>query len=306
MTEFSTYDAMKNGDERCLGTLSQTQRGCTVPHRDPDENTAHAVIPFLKWAGGKRWLVDKHSSLISPDHTRFIEPFLGSGAVFFKLQPESAILCDKNESLIETYDAIKNSWERVESLLRSHHRKHSKEYYYAVRIKKLKSAESRAAQFIYLNRTCWNGLYRVNLNGQFNVPIGTKTNVILDTDNFENVAKLLQKCELISGDFEIALSRATSGDFVFVDPPYTVKHNHNGFVKYNEHIFSWEDQIRLRDAVSAAVARGAKVLVTNAYHDSIREIYEGVGELIELSRSSVIAGKSEARGRYEEMVIKCY
>lgn len=306
MTEFSTYDAMDNSDERRLETLPQSQRTCTGHHRDPDEDTAHAVIPFLKWAGGKRWLVDKHSSLISPDHTRFIEPFLGSGAVFFKLQPESAILCDKNESLIETYDAIKNSWERVESLLRSHHRKHSKEYYYAVRVKKLKSAESRAAQFIYLNRTCWNGLYRVNLNGQFNVPIGTKTNVILDTDNFENVAKLLQKCELIPGDFEIALSRATSGDFVFVDPPYTVKHNHNGFVKYNEHIFSWEDQIRLRDAVSAAVARGAKVLVTNAYHDSIREIYEGVGELIELSRSSVIAGKSEARGRYEEMVIKCY
>jgi DNA adenine methylase len=149
-------------------------------------------------------------------------------------------------------------------------------------------------------------LYRVNLNGQFNVPIGTKTNVILDTDNFEKIAHLLQNCELISGDFEIALSRAAAGDFVFVDPPYTVKHNHNGFVKYNEHIFSWDDQIRLRDAVSAAVGRGAKVLVTNAYHESIREIYDGVGELIELSRSSVIAGKSAARGRYEEMVIKCF
>jgi DNA adenine methylase len=290
----------------CFSTALDSQPNSISDNHVNIEKMQSPVLPFLKWAGGKRWLVDKHSSLISPTHNRFIEPFLGSGAVFFKLQPENAILCDKNESLIETYDAIKSNWQKVESLLKDHHKKHSKEYYYSVRAKKLKSAESRAAQFIYLNRTCWNGLYRVNLNGKFNVPIGTKTNAILETDNFEGIAKLLNNCKLISGDFELALNQSMDGDFVFVDPPYTVKHNHNGFIKYNEHIFSWEDQLRLRDAVKSAISRGAKVLVTNACHDSIREIYDGIGELIELSRSSVIAGKSEARGRYEEMVIKCY
>lgn len=170
----------------------------------------------------------------------------------------------------------------------------------------MRTPESRAAQFIYLNRTCWNGLYRVNLEGKFNVPIGTKQNVILETDDFEATSRLLVGAELVCGDFEKVISRAGENDFVFVDPPYTVKHNYNGFIKYNESIFSWDDQVRLRDSVKTASNRGAKVLVTNACHESIRDIYEDIGELIVLDRASVIAGKSTARGRYEEMVIKCF
>lgn len=263
-------------------------------------------FPFLKWAGGKRWLVEKHSNLLNIEYERYIEPFLGSGAVFFSLLPESAILCDKNERLIEVYESIKNHWEKVANLLRGHHRNHSKDYYYQVRLKKMRTPETRAAQFIYLNRTCWNGLYRVNKKGEFNVPIGTKQNVILSTDNFEKIALHLKNTELISCDFEVVLDKAGQGDFVFVDPPYTVKHNYNGFLKYNESIFSWDDQIRLRYAVERAVSRGAKVLVTNACHESIKRLYENLGEIATLSRASVIAGKSTARGRYEEVVIKCY
>lgn len=264
------------------------------------------TLPFLKWAGGKRWLVEKHSNLLGAKHERFIEPFLGSGAVFFSLQPSSAILCDKNDRLIEAYSAIKDNWEGVVKHLRVHHRRHSKEYYYELRSRKTLTPETRAAQFIYLNRTCWNGLYRVNLEGRFNVPIGTKKNVILDTDNFGDISNILRCAKLIAGDFELAISQAQPGDFVFIDPPYTVKHNYNGFIKYNESIFSWDDQLRLRDSVKAAVGRGAKVLVTNACHESIREIYEDVGELLVVDRASVIAGKAVARGRYEEMVIKCF
>ncbi|EPG8383838.1 Dam family site-specific DNA-(adenine-N6)-methyltransferase [Pseudomonas aeruginosa] len=262
--------------------------------------------PFLKWAGGKRWLVEKHSHLLNIEHERYIEPFVGSGAVFFSLLPTSAILCDKNERLIEVYEAIKNEWKKVADLLQIHHRKHSPEYYYQIRLKRLRTPETRAAQFIYLNRTCWNGLYRVNKNGEFNVPIGTKKNVVLATDDFEKIARHLKNTELFSGDFEIALEKAGRGDFVFIDPPYTVKHNYNGFLKYNESIFSWEDQIRLRHAVERAVLRGAKVLVTNACHDSIKRLYENLGEISTLNRASIIAGKSSARGRYEEVVIKCY
>ncbi len=264
------------------------------------------TLPFLKWAGGKRWLVEKHSELLNVDFDRFIEPFLGSGAVYFSLKPECAILCDKNERLIDAYAAIRDNWQGVVKHLKVHHRRHSKEYYYELRARKTLTPETKAAQFIYLNRTCWNGLYRVNLDGRFNVPIGTKQNVILDTDNFSGVSDILAGAKLVSGDFERAISEARAGDFVFIDPPYTVKHNYNGFVKYNESIFSWGDQLRLRDSVKAAVSRGAKVLVTNACHESIREIYEDVGELIVVNRTSVIAGKAVARGRYEEMVIKCY
>mgnify|MGYP003600235234 CR=1 FL=1 len=265
-----------------------------------------ALTPFLKWAGGKRWLVERHEYLLSNSYDCFIEPFLGSGAVFFNLKPKKSILVDKNERLIEAYSAIKNNWQEVQERLSFHHRNHSKEYYYAVRSTVFDSVESRAAQFIYLNRTCWNGLYRVNLKGQFNVPIGTKKYACLATDDFEQTAAVLKNSRLIAGDFELAISQAKNGDFVFVDPPYTVKHNYNGFVKYNESIFSWDDQIRLRDAVKAAVGRGAQVLVTNAFHESIKGIYQGLGELIKLDRPSVISGKASGRGRYEEMIIKCY
>jgi len=268
------------------------------------ENSVY--IPFLKWAGGKRWLVEKHSDLFHIPFTRFIEPFLGSGAVFFSLSPEQSILCDKNKQLINTYRAIRGGWKMVEHHLKVHHDKHSKEYYYKIRAMNFITEEEKAAQFIYLNRTCWNGLYRVNLNGQFNVPIGTKSNVVLSTDNFEKISSLLANAILIDGDFKQAIDLSTSGDFVFVDPPYTVKHNHNGFVKYNECLFSWDDQIRLRDSVKSAAQRGAHVLVTNAHHDCIKELYAGIGEFISLSRASVISGSANARGKYEEMVIKCF
>lgn len=269
-------------------------------------NDQPSITPFLKWAGGKRWLVEKHPALLNFEHDRFIEPFLGSGAVFFKLLPKRSILSDRNHELIETYRAIKDNWEKVNKLLERHHKSHSKEYYYATRSKIFRSPEARAAKFIYLNRTCWNGLYRVNLQGKFNVPIGTKTNVLMDTDDFQSISEALTNTSLITGDFENVIDQSKSGDFVFVDPPYTVKHNNNGFIKYNEHIFSWDDQVRLRDSVSRAASRGAKVIVTNACHASILELYEGVGDLIQLNRSSVIAGKSAARGKYEEVVIKCF
>ncbi len=250
--------------------------------------------------------MEKHAHLLNVEYERFIEPFVGGGAVFFSLLPEHAILCDSNARLIEVYETIRDQWEKVEDLLRQHQKEHSTTHYYNVRKQRMSTPVSRAAQFIYLNRTCWNGLYRVNKKGEFNVPIGTKQNVLMSSDNFELISLRLKNTELIAGDFDVALKKATHGDFVFVDPPYTVKHNYNGFLKYNENIFSWEDQVRLRDAVQSAISRGAKVLVTNACHESIKQIYDGVGEIITLDRASVIAGKSTARGRYEEVVIKCY
>ena len=227
--------------------------------------------------------------------------------MFFTLRPRKSILADSNKRLIETYVEVRRNPEAITSALRRYQQLHSDDFYYSER-KRLYpgSALKRAAQLIYLNRTCWNGLYRVNRKGEFNVPRGTKTSVVLDTDDFGTVANALKGAELIAQDFETTLSRASEGDLVYVDPPYTVKHNHNGFCKYNEDIFSWEDQIRLKTAVAAAIERGAKVVVSNADHTSVRDLYQGVGRLKTIGRKSVISGNAQHRGEVGEVLIRSW
>lgn len=261
------------------------------------------IVPFLKWAGGKRWLVSSYPDFLAHPFDRYIEPFLGSGAVFFHLAPKNSILADRNEELIETYQAIKDDWKCVVQELKKHHNNHSKKYYYSIRDSKPRNSHTRAARFIYLNRTCWNGLYRVNLKGKFNVPLGTKTNVVLDTDDFEAVAELLKNADLRVSDFKTVIDIAGCGDLVFVDPPYTVKHNLNGFVKYNETLFSWEDQIRLRDCILNATKRGALVVLTNAYHRSVIKLYQDVGMHHRLQRKSILAADSKKRKLCDELLV---
>lgn len=259
--------------------------------------------PFLKWAGGKRWLFEtKQFSM--PDYAgRYIEPFLGGGAVFFAHSPTDAILSDANSRLIELYSVIRDEPNAFLRRLKWHSKRHSKEYYYNVRARKEKTAVHRAAQFLYLNRTCFNGLYRENRKGQFNVPIGSKNTVIFETDDFEAWSGVLSTASVKTSDFEDTIDAAMSGDFLFVDPPYTVRHNLNGFVKYNQTIFAWNDQIRLRDALLRAVQRGACFALTNANHESIRQLYADFGEHSELNRRSVIAGKSQHRSATTELLI---
>lgn len=243
------------------------------------------VVPFLKWAGGKRWLVKKHIDLFPSSYDRYIEPFLGGGSVFFALRPQKSILADSNARLIETYIQIRECASRVAKLLVKHQEAHCDEYYYSERLRRYPdSAVHRAAQFIYLNRTCWNGLYRVNRKGEFNVPRGSKTSVVLDTDDFPALSRALSNSDLLAQDFSQTISCAGSGDFVYVDPPYTVKHRDNGFAKYNEKIFNWDDQERLKNDVVDAIERGAMVAVSNANHKSLTDLYDGIGRHKKLSR----------------------
>ncbi|MEW9838343.1 DNA adenine methylase [Mesorhizobium marinum] len=264
------------------------------------------VVPFLKWAGGKRWFADRHTHLLPDSYERYFEPFLGGGALYFAEAPERAVLSDLNADLIATYQVARDFPTDLTERLQYYHERHSRDTYYAVRGTKPSDKIELAAWFLYLNRTCWNGLYRVNLQNVFNVPIGTKTDVVLPTDNFMLVSELLAQAEIQCCDFESTINAAKEGDFVFVDPPYTVKHNENGFVKYNDRIFSWSDQIRLRDAVLRASRRGAKVLVTNANHASIRELYQGIGSQMPVTRASVLAGKSAYRASVEELAIRTW
>jgi len=261
---------------------------------------SNGVIPFLKWAGGKRWLVNSNELKLPESFNTYIEPFLGGGAMFLKLSPSKALLSDLNPELINTYSVIRDNPKEVEKRLRALQGQHDKDFYYEIRAKKYRGKIERAVQFLYLNRTCWNGLYRVNLQGQFNVPIGTKEKVVLDTDDFVATSNILKNALLMSCDFEETIERAREGDFIFVDPPYTVQHNMNGFIKYNETLFSWEDQERLLMCLLKAKARGAKILLTNADHESIRDLFSGLGQYRSVSRHSVLAGKSNCRGSTTE------
>lgn len=268
--------------------------------------TVSMLKPFLKWAGGKRWLLDKEQFALPQIEGRYFEPFLGGGAIFFATQPESSALSDANERLIELYTVIRDEVKELEFLLKQHAKLHCKNYYYEQRRKKFRKPTTRAAQFLYLNRTCWNGLYRENLKGQFNVPIGTKQTVIFDTDDFEAWSLALQNAQIECKDFEAAIDEAKEGDFVFADPPYTVRHNVNGFVKYNQNIFAWEDQVRLRDALKRASNRGVSFAMTNANHKSLHDLYAGFGKHESLSRHSVIAGQSAYRALSTELLVSRY
>ena len=259
--------------------------------------------PFLKWAGGKRWLFGEDTFSVPRLGGRYIEPFLGGGAVFFNLMPENGLLGDSNSRLIELYVVIRDECEALEALLRWHSRLHSKEHYYTVRALNLCSPVERAAQFLYLNRTCWNGLYRVNREGRFNVPIGTKQTVMFPDDDFKAWSQALSEAEIRHQDFELSIEASKEGDYMFIDPPYTVRHNVNGFLKYNERIFSWEDQVRLRDCLCRAVERGVHFAMTNADHWSVRELYRCFENHRPIGRHSVIAGDARFRSYTTELLV---
>ena len=260
--------------------------------------------PFLKWPGGKRWLVSKYARLLPKEFGTYIEPFLGSGSVFFHLSPAKALLGDTNRELIATYSGLRDDPMAVEDALLTHEMNHCKAYYYGVRDSRPRTSHMKAARFIYLNRTCFNGIYRVNLNGSFNVPKGSKTDVVFEDDDFERASQALARAKVCVSDFESLVNSAEDNDFIFADPPYTVRHNSNAFIKYNEKLFSWNDQVRLADALARARDRGSRILATNANHDALRSLYkERAFSLKCVSRFSSISADSLRRDQFEELIV---
>jgi len=242
--------------------------------------------PFLKWAGGKSLILPAILEHIPTTFDRYFEPFLGGGALFFNLRPQKARLSDLSEDLVNTYSQVRNYPEEVISLLNE--MKYEKSVYYEIRGKKIEDKFHRAARFIYLNKTCWNGLYRVNSRGEFNVPFGRYTNpLICDEQNLRNVSSVLQKSKVVIADFEEALEDAKQGDLVYLDPPYTTSHNNNGFIEYNSKIFSLEDQIRLRSVFERLCQKGCNVILSNSDHEFIRELYKGFRRTVVPRRNSI-------------------
>jgi DNA adenine methylase len=271
-----------------------------------NEHEAHAQSnavhnpPFLKWPGGKRRLLRAILPLIPARFGRYFEPFLGGGALFFALEPTRANLSDKNPELINAYAQVR---ERPEEVIRALRRlRNTEKDYYRVRSSSPPDELGRAAQFIYLASLAFNGLYRVNLNGEFNVPYGHKTHLDpCDEHRIHETSRALRRAVVRDSDFERALRHAGEGDLAYLDPPYTVAHAHNGFVKYNAKIFSWEDQLRLARVAQGLAAKGCTVIVSNADHGSIRRLYGGFA-VAKVERTSIIAASSDFRSRITECI----
>ena len=256
--------------------------------------------PFLRWAGGKRWLKKEIDKLVSINsYENYHEPFVGGGAILFHLKPIKAFISDANKDLIETYIAIKENPKNVIEFL--HNFKKDKDSYYLIRSETFVNNFQKAAQFIYLNQMSFNGIYRVNAKGGYNVPYGNREKYEFDYENILLVSVFLQNITIQHCDFQESLNNVGENDLVFLDPPYTIAHNLNGFVQYNQKIFSLEDQYRLTYAIDRIKEIRANYILTNAAHSKVREIFDKENDtILEISRSSVIGGRNSSRGKYSE------
>ena len=259
--------------------------------------------PFLRWAGGKSWLINQIDQIIEiGSYNQYHEPFIGGGAMFFHLDPQNtSFLNDYNSELIDTYECIKEDVHGVIGELMKF--ENTEEYYYKVRAAKYKNTLKKTARFIFLNQTSFNGIYRVNLNGEYNVPYGFRNKDFLDAETLILASHSLKNAILTKGDFSYGLNKIRENDLVFLDPPYTITHNNNGFFKYNAKLFSKEDQYRLSEMIDEIKNKKAFYILTNAAHDTVKEIFNKNDNMIELQRASLIGGKNAKRTKYSELIV---
>jgi DNA adenine methylase len=267
--------------------------------------------PFLKWAGGKTRLIQQYQQYFPRNFQTYYEPFLGGGAIFFHLQPKQAVLTDINTELITTYLCVKDK-DKVEELiikLQEHKCKHNREYYYDIRTYKFKSEIELAARFIYLNKTCFNGLYRVNSQGQFNVPLGRyKDPNICQEEVLRAASQALAGADIQAADFTKVLDYAnSSSDFVFCDPPYYPISSTSNFTGYSRNSFHEKDQIRLRDTCAELASRGVKVMVCNSHCEFIENLYKEIDFKFHIIKAPrAINSNTKSRGLVDEVLITSY
>lgn len=273
----------------------------TIENDSSSAKSSTAAKPFLRWAGGKRWFIKDILELTKDlKFNKYHEPFLGGGSIFFALKPEKAFLSDLNSELIETYKVVKWAPKKLISHLNSY--LNTEDEYYEIRKKQPQSVIEKAAQFIYLNNTSYNGIYRVNKNGIYNVPYGFKKNYSINETNILNVRSALKTATLTHGDFTCIEKNIAKNDLVFLDPPYTVSHDNNGFIAYNQRLFSLDDQKRLSNLIDFIKSEGAYYVLTNAAHDEIKKIFSKDDRLIELKRACTIGGLNAKREKVTEYI----
>jgi DNA adenine methylase (dam) len=260
-----------------------------------------AVRPFLRWAGGKQWFINKVLEITKDlEYNKYHEPFLGGGSVFFALRPEIAFLSDLNSELIKTYETVKSSPQEVINRLKTY--SNTEKSYYKARKTQPRSDVYKAARFIYLNNTSYNGIYRVNKGGVYNVPYGYRKAYSVDEINILNASKALKNTTLFQGDFAYLKQNIAENDLVFLDPPYTVSHSNNGFIEYNQKLFSLEDQNRLAELIEFIKSKKAYYILTNAKHEEIKKIFSKCDLPIEQERACTIGGINAKREKVMEYI----
>lgn len=275
------------------------------------------VSPVLKWVGGKRQLISDIEPLIPKSISTYVEPFVGGGAVLFHLQPKKAIINDYNQELMNVYQVIKDKPNELIEVLQEHKGLNSEDYFYEIRsLDRSENYENmtdveKAGRVIYLNKTCFNGLFRVNRAGFFNTPYGKYKNpsivnevTIKAVSNYFNSAKI----KFLTGDYKEALRRLRRGAFVYFDPPYVPISSSSSFTGYTEHGFDYEKQVELRDECLKLHNRGVRFLQSNSYSPEILELYSDQKvfniEIVQAKRS--INSQADKRGEISEVLIYNY
>jgi DNA adenine methylase len=269
-------------------------------------NKNGSLRPIVKWAGGKRQLLPTLRQFYPKNFHRYIEPFLGGAIMYLTLKPSLAVLGDSNRDLIDCYTTVRD---RIDELIKAleNYAPHvlDKEFYYGVRDRDAADLApvERAARFIFLNKTCYNGLYRVNRNGRFNVPFGKHKRPprLYDETNLRGVALLLQNAELVTGDFEETVQCASEGDFLYLDPPYHRSGNSH-FTAYSVNGFTENDHVRLAKIFRTLHARGCKLLLCNSDTILVRELYRDF-VVIPIITSRAINCVAEKRNGFPEVLI---
>lgn len=272
------------------------------------------VSPILKWVGGKRQLLDQIMPLI-PEYTTYYEPFVGGGAVLFHTQPKKAVINDSNEELINIYQVIKEQPEALIALLQHHKEKNSQEYFYEVRsLDRTRetyaglSPVERAARIIYLNKTCYNGLFRVNRAGEFNSPWGRYKNPnITNETTIRAISGYLNRAtvSIFCGDYREALKGIRKGSFVYLDPPYMPLSSSSSFTGYTAEGFGPQQQIELKRQCDLLDKRGIRFLLSNSCCDFIEDLYKDY-TVERVSAKRAINAKGDKRGAIDEVLVRNY
>lgn len=262
-----------------------------------------AAGPFVKWAGGKTQLLGQLEKHVPQRFNTYYEPFVGGGALFFHIQPDNAVLADSNNELINAYTVVRDNVEALIELLSTY--KHSKKFYYSLRSQQPLEPIERAARFIYLNRTCFNGLYRVNKMGEFNVPMGAYRNpTICNSGLLRACSEVLQRVKLLALDYKDTLALAGEGDFAYLDPPYHPVSKYSDFKRYTREFFYEQDQIELKHVVDHLVEKGCAVVASNSYCDFILDLYSDY-EIISVAARRSINSDPSKRAPIKEVLIIC-
>lgn len=265
------------------------------------------ATPIIKWVGGKSRLLAELVPRVPTKYGRYFEPFCGGAALFFRLGPQRAVLADANRDLMTTYEAVRDDSGAVVRILSKHAKAHSKNHFYTTRdhwnAGRIRTKLARAAAFIYFNKTCFNGLWRVNRDGAFNVPMGRYTDPPICVPDALRVAGVaLLSAELRRADYHVAVADAERGDFVYFDPPYDPVTTTSNFTGYTAAAFDAEDQHALAELARSLVRRGVRVLLSNSDTPRVRALYRGFKlDRVKCARS--INSDATKRGAVNELII---